>query len=234
MKKLLCLTLCLAFIMGVMTGCAVKPSGGPGATGESSPEVSKEVTKEPTEETKEDTATISPNKDLVDKEENKEDKKEEKEPEKVEETPEFYDFMTLDPEPEWTINSRQDFSEISSKLYKKVLDYKKTGKMTFKKKEIYYKTIYDETYLSGGYISITFKHNKDNFFSNKTRKKLADLDLKFGEPAKTSSTLLIISENNIPEKKGSERVEQIKEGIKIALQDHNVAYVVVNIESVLD
>ncbi len=194
MKKLLCLTLCLALIMGVMTGCAVKPSGGPGATGESSPEVSNEVTKEPTEE--KSTA-------------NNEDKKEKKEP-----TTEFYDFMALDPEPELT----------GKELYLSMQSEPLYSDARTKKEDYYFHMFKINEWTKNVGMSVIFVSGEEDFYSPKTKEKLENLgfvEYDYGEVLRNPRALDFYCKN-AKEKTTEKDIENFRNAIIAALQDHNV------------
>ena len=132
-------------------------------------------------------------------------------------TPEFYDFMALDPEPEKTGNVASSYE-----LFVRFLDYEKTGKMTFTKKENYYAETYDST-PEDSLIFVYFKHGKTGFYSDKTRERLDALGVKF-DSYYSSSPINSFYEVS-PTLSDRERFGDIKTALKILLEDHNVVYV---------
>ncbi len=123
MKRKLCLTLCILIIIGIFSGCAIKKEAG--ATGENTSESSWEETFEITPEITKEPATDENGKNTDgDKDTGKNDK--------PEVTPEFYDFMTLDPDVD--IENGQVRDDILKKTSEYLLN---NSRRNFTKKENY-------------------------------------------------------------------------------------------------
>ncbi len=242
MKRRIGLLLCTAMILTAFSGCMVKKQSS--TTGETSNEITVEITPEVTVETTPNT-TEEPAKEQPDVNVNSEDNKNtdnthqnlskpNENYNKTEPTPEFYDFMTLDPNV--NINNKQ----VRENIRKKIIEYFDSDyvEIPFTKKEIYLFNLFSK-YDWKREVDIDFhlKLNTKDFYSNKTRKMITDLGFSIhqvnSEPVKETDTpfeksikFMYYVAYNIPSNETQEQyIEKAEQVLKILLQDHNVAYV---------
>ena len=130
-------------------------------------------------------------------------------------SPEFYDFMTLDPDVD--INNEQVRKDIHKRRSKYLFN---NANLNFTKKENYLYEIYDEKYWGSTFeIYYILKPSKNNFHNTELNKTLTEFGLYFErihvfeEIGKTYKTRKFSCSN-----------EEIKQILRILLEDYNVIY----------
>ncbi len=216
MKRKIGLLLCIVTLLA-SSGCMVKKEAG--TTGETSKEITVEITPEVTKEQ---------TKEQLDVNNNSEDNKNtdntnqnsthpNKNDNKPEPTPEFYDFMTLDPDVD--IENEQ----VREDIYKRISDYCfENAKCNFTKKENYLYELYDEeSFTKNSRIDYYIKSGTTDFYSPNTKKKLADLGFEF-EIHDNNNPFITYSQKGFPDNSKEEYIYKLKQAFKIILEDHNV------------
>ena len=213
------LILSISIIIGIFSGCAIKKEAG--ATGENTSEPSWEKTFEITPEVTKEPATEENGKDTdgdKDKEEN----------DKPEVTPEFYDFMTLDPDVDI------ENEHVREDIYKRIFNgtfhdnYIKNDKMNFTKKENYFHELYyKEEWNTSTRIGYYLKLGTTDFYSQNTKKKLNELGFEFGvsQSIETEGYSYVRFQYKRPDCSDEENIISLEKALKILLEDHNVVYV---------
>ncbi len=248
MKRRIGLLLCIVTLL-TSSGCVVKKEAS--TTGETSNEITVEITPEVTVETTPNT-TEEPTKEHTDMNNNPVDNKNtdnanqnstypNENYNKTEPTPEFYDFMNLDPDVD--INNEQVKSDIGNKISNYLFH---TAKPEFTKKELF---LYELTYKNNWHkeIDIEFYLNQSSkdFYSNKTKSKLKELGFIYKKAYEDNDNIfnaftstekehdpiiknmrykyeLIYTANS--EETREQYIEKVTQALKILLQDHNVVY----------
>ena len=218
MKRRIGLLLCIAMILAAFSGCMVKKEAG--TTGEISNEITVEMTPEVTVEATPNT-TKEPTKEHTDMNNNPVDNK-------TKPTPEFYDFMTLDPDVD--INNEQVRDDILTRIGPFIEHRTKNKNANFTKKEIYlYQLYYEDKFVPSSTISYYLKFGTTDFYSPNTAKKLSDLGFEFSPYNYPNYDYPFIRfQTKKPDCSNDEYAEKLKQVLKVLLEDHNVTYASVN------
>lgn len=212
MKRRIGLLICTAIILAAFSGCMVKKDAG--ITGETSKEITVEFTPEITKESTKE----QPNANNSDSNTNQNSTQPNKNDNKTEPTPEFYDFMTLDPDVD--IENEQ----VRDDIYERISDYCfGNAKCNFTKKENYLYELYDEEYFTkDSRIYYFIKPGTTDFYSPNTKKKLSDLGFEFEIHNNDDNPFITYSQKGFPDYSKEEYIYKLKQAFKIILEDHNV------------
>ncbi len=222
MKRRIGLLICTAIILAAFSGCMVKKDAG--ITGETSKEITVEFTPEITKESTKE----QPNANNSDSNTNQNSTQPNKNDNKTEPTPEFYDFMTLDPDVD--IENEQVREDILTRIGPFIEHRTKNKNVNFTKKEIYlYELYYEDKFVPSSTISYYLKLGTTDFYSPNTTKKLFDLGFEFSPYDYPNYDYPFIRfQTKKPNCSKEEYVEKLKQVLKILLEDHNVTYASVN------
>ena len=224
MQRKISIILSISIIIGIFSGCMIKKDAS--TTGEVLSEINVEVTPEVTVETTTDT-TKEPAKEQPNMNNNSEGNKntdnsnqnQSQPDDKTEATPEFYDFMTLDPDVD--IENEQVREDIGKKIFHYAVN--EDAVLNFTKKENY---LYEITNKKNWrYLSYTLYSDKEEFYSKDTAKKLSDLGLTFELYARYYRNEKVFRLSNAEYVTSEGYINKLEKALKILLEDRNVVYV---------